>query len=293
MEWDSSELSLKAQCSILGISRSSLYYQKKQISQENLRLMQMLDEQYTETPFYGRRRMTAWLRTKVDFEVGPKRVSRLMKTLGLQAIYPKPKTSLARRGDEKYPYLLKGYPINRPGQVYSTDITYVRLKGGFAYLCAVMDWHSRYVLSWRLSSTLDTDFCLEAVEEALKQGVPEVFNTDQGCQFTSREFTGVLKRAGVFISMDGRGRALDNVFVERLWRTVKYEDIYPKNYQTLAEARLGLEAYFRFYNEKRLHQSLGYRTPKDVHFETGREYGLEKTSVEEEANLKEKAIFMS
>jgi len=203
----------------------------------------------------------------VEFEVNPKRVSSIMKELGLQAIYPKPNLSKANKSHEKYPYLLGDFSIDKPGQVYSTDITYVRLEGGFAYLCAVIDWYSRYVLSWRLSNTLDTDFCLEVLEESLKKGVPEIFNTDQGCQFTSKEFTGVLKRAGIAISMDGKGRALDNIFVERLWRSVKYENIYPMNYRTMQQAREGLERYFTFYNNERLHQSLKYRTPESVHFE--------------------------
>lgn len=255
-------------------------------------LMKMIDEQYTETPFYGRRRMTAWLRSKVDFEVNPKRVSSLMKNLGLQAIYPKPNTSRANKSHEKYPYLLKDFPIVRSGQVYSTDITYVRLEKGFAYLCAVIDWHSRYVLSWRLSNTLDTEFCLEALEESLRKGVPEIFNTDQGCQFTSSEFTGVLKRAGVFISMDGRGRALDNIFVERLWRSVKYENIYPRNYRTMQEAREGLEKYFEFYNNERFHQSLSYRTPRQAHF-AGRQDNDQEQSSMRELSLNENPYFLS
>ena len=253
--------------------------------------MNLIDEQYTETPFYGRRRMTAWLRNQVKFAVNQKRVAGLMQDLGLQAIYPKPNTSKANKSHEKYPYLLRDFQIVRPGQVYSTDITYVRLGGGFAYLCAVIDWHSRYVLSWRLSNTLDTEFCLEALEEALKKGVPEIFNSDQGCQFTSTEFTGVLKRAGVLISMDGRGRALDNIFVERLWRSVKYENIYPKNYRTMSEARQGLEEYFKFYNEDRLRQSLGYRTPESVHFEI-KESEENRTGLMRELNLNESPVFL-
>ena len=292
LELDSIEISITQQCLLLGISRSSVYYDKKPISDENKLLMNLIDEQYTKTPFYGRRRMTAWLRSEVDFEVNPKRVAGLMKDLGLQAIYPKPNTSKANKSHEKYPYLLKDYPIVRPGQVYSTDITYVRLDGGFAYLCAVIDWHSRYVLSWRLSNTLDTDFCLEALEESLRKGVPEIFNTDQGCQFTSKEFTGVLKRAGVFISMDGRGRALDNIFVERLWRSVKYENIYPMNYRTMQQARNGLEEYFKFYNNQRFHQSLGYRTPQFVHFQEGEKEGSQE-SLKMELDLIENRVLLS
>ena len=282
---------MSKQCELLGVSRSSVYYEPKPISDENKLLMNLIDEQYTETPFYGRRRMTAWLRNQVNFAVNPKRVSGLMEDLGLQAIYPKPNTSRANKSHEKYPYLLKDYPIVRAGQVYSTDITYVRLEGGFAYLCAVIDWYSRYVLSWRLSNTLDTEFCLAALEEALRIGVPEIFNTDQGCQFTSDEFTGVLKRAEVRISMDGRGRALDNIFVERLWRSVKYENIYPRNYRTMQAARDGLTRYFSFYNEERLHQSLGYRTPKSVHFEMEDKAG-QKKELMRELNLTEKPLLL-
>jgi putative transposase len=219
-------------------------------------------------------------------------VAGLMNDLGLQAIYPKPNTSRPDKSHEKYPYLLKDYPIVRPGQVYSMDITYVRLDGGFAYLCAVIDWHSRYVLSWRLSNTLDTDFCLEALEESLRRGGPETFNTDQGCQFTSKEFTGVLKRAGVLISMDGRGRALDNIFVERLWRSIKYENIYPMNYRTMQQARTGLERYFKFYNGERFRQSLAYRTPEFVHFQKGEKKGS-PDSFKMEANLNENLVFLS
>ena len=291
IENDSKEVPLIKQCDLLGISRSSIYYEPVPFSDENMLLMNLIDKQYTETPFYGRRRMTAWLRNQVNFAVNPKRVSGLMTDLGLQAIYPKPNTSKANKSHKKYPYLLRDYPIVRPGQVYSTDITYVRLEGGFAYLCAVIDWHSRYVLSWRLSNTLDTDFCLETLEEALRKGVPEIFNTDQGCQFTSAEFTGVLERAGVLISMDGRGRALDNIFVERLWRSVKYENIYPRNYRTMQEAREGLGKYFKFYNEERLHQSLGYRTPESVHFQKEAKAGNEE-GLKRELNLNENLVLV-
>ena len=253
------------QCQLLGLCRATVYYKPEPLSENDLLLMKLIDEQYTKTPFYGRRRMTAWLRKQVGFQVNGKRVSRLMKALGLEAIYPKPNTSKAHPKHEKYPYLLRGLEISRINQVWSADITYVRLEHGFAYLVAVIDWHSRYVLSWRLSNTLDTDFCVEALEEALRLGKPEIFNTDQGCQFTSEAWIEVLKNQGIFISMDGRGRALDNIFVERLWRSVKYEDIYPKNYRTMTQAREGLFQYFRFYNMERLHQSLKYQTPWEVH----------------------------
>ena len=217
--------------------------------------MRLLDEQYTATPFYGVRRMTAWLRTQ-GYTVNLKRVSRLMRQMGLETIYPKPRLSAAHPDHRIYPYLLSGVPITRVNQVWSTDITFIRLQAGFVYLVAVMDWFSRYVLSWALSITMDVRFCLEALEQALRVSKPDVFNSDQGAQFTSVDFTRRLNQAGIRISMDGRGRALDNVFVERLWRSVKYEEVYLKDYGTPREAIQGLEAYFAFYNGERLHQSL-------------------------------------
>ena len=227
--------------------------------------MRLLDAQYTATPFYGMRRMTAWLRTQGD-GVNHKRVARLMRQMGIAAIYAKPKLSQATVGHTIYPYLLRGVKVARVNHVWSTDITYIRLHQGFVYLVAVMDWFSRYVLSWALSVTLDGQFCREALTQALRHGSrPEIFNTDQGVQFTSSDFTSLLKHAGIQISMDGRGRALDNVFVERLWRTVKYEEVYLKDYTTVREARQGLEQYFMFYNHERLHQALGYRTPAAVY----------------------------
>lgn len=257
--------------------------------------MRLIDEQFTETPFYGRRRMAAWLRTKVDFPVNAKRVKRLMAEMGLQAIYPKPNTSKANPAHKKYPYLLRDYQITRPGEVWSADITYVRLETGFAYLVAIIDWHSRYVLNWKLSNTLDTDFCVEALKGALAHGKPVIFNTDQGCQFTSSAWLDVLTEAGVFISMDGRGRALDNVFVERLWRSVKYEDIFPRGYRTMQEAEVGLLRYFRFYNNERPHQSLGYATPAQVHFEgrTIRRTDEERETINQDAGLLEKSLILS
>jgi putative transposase len=226
--------------------------------------MRKIDEQYTACPFYGSRRMTRWLVQQGE-EVSRKRVQRLMRTMGLEAIYPKPRLSLAGAGHKVYPYLLRGVAIERPDQVWSTDITYVPMTSGFMYLAAVIDWYSRYVLAWRLSNTLDGSFCLEMLEEALRSGKPEVFNTDQGVQFTAASFTGRLEAAGVAVSMDGRGRALDNVFVERLWRSVKYEDIYIRGYETVPELHRGLSRYFGFYNGERLHQSLDYRTPAAVY----------------------------
>jgi putative transposase len=259
-------LSVRRQCELLGLSRSSFYYEPAGETPENLRLMRLIDEQYTARPFYGSRRMTRWLVEQGE-EVNRKRVQRLMRTMGLEAIYPKPRLSQAGKGHKIYPYLLRGVPIERADQVWSTDITYVPMASGFMYLAAVIDWYSRYVITWRLSNTLDGSFCLEMLEEALRSGKPEVFNTDQGVQFTAAAFTGCLEGAGVAVSMDGRGRALDNVFVERLWRSVKYEDIYIRGYEAVPELHQGLGRYFAFYNNERLHQSLGYRTPAAVYRE--------------------------
>jgi putative transposase len=233
-------------------------------SEENLRLMGLIDREYTEHPFYGSRRMTAWLNQDKGEAVNRKRVQRLMRRMGLEAIYPRPKLSAGRK-HKVYPYLLRDVPIERPDQVWSTDITYVGLPGGFMYLAAVIDWHSRFVLSWELSNTLDGSFCLDALEAALAVGKPEVFNTDQGCQFTAEAFTGRLESAGVRVSMDGKGRCLDNVFVERLWRSVKYEDVYLRGYQSVPQLRAGLSDYFAFYNGHRRHQALDYRTPQEVY----------------------------
>lgn len=226
--------------------------------------MRLIDEQYLKTPFYGNRRMTAVLNRR-DEIVNRKRVRRLMALMGLEALHPKPKTTVAAAGTKKYPYLLRDRTLSRINEVWSSDITYIPMKRGFMYLTAVIDWYSRYVLSWRLSNTLEGRFCLDALDEALTRGRPEIFNTDQGSQFTSREFTGRLEDAGIAVSRDGRGRALDNVFIERLWRSVKYEDIYIKDYERVSELESGLTAYFRFYDEDRPHQSLDYRTPGEVH----------------------------
>lgn len=259
------QLSVRRQCELLGLNRSTLYYEPAGESAENLHLMRLLDEQYLRTPFYGWPRMTAYLRRK-GFPVNHKRVQRLMQKMGLQAIYPKPKTTKASQEGKIYPYLLRDLKIDRPNFVWSADITYVPMRQGFMYLVAVIDWYSRYVLTWQLSNTLDGYFCLDALQQALRSGPPAIFNTDQGVQFTAHEFTGRLETASIRISMDGRGRALDNIFVERLWRTVKYEDIYLKEYATVPELDAGLADYFRFYNHERLHQSLAYRTPAEVHF---------------------------
>jgi len=265
-------LSVRRQCELLGLSRSSLYYEPGGEAAEDLRLMRRIDEQYTARPFYGSRRMTVWLNEQGE-EVNRKRVQRLMRVMGLEAIYPKPRLSLAGKGHRIYPYLLRGVKVERRDQVWSTDITYVPMPSGFMYLAAVIDWYSRYVIAWRLSNTLDGSFCLEMLEEALRAGKPEVFNTDQGVQFTAATFTGRLESAGVAVSMDGRGRALDNVFVERLWRSVKYEDIYIQGYDTVPGLHRGLSRYFAFYNDERPHQSLDYRTPAAIYRGTRVETG--------------------
>ena len=256
-------LSTVRQCALLGISRSSVYYRPRATSQEDLAVMKQIDQQYLATPFYGSRRMTVWLQRQ-GRPVSRKRVQRLMRIMGLQAIYRRPRTSLRALGHKVYPYLLGGMEITRPNQVWATDITYIPMARGFLYLVAIIDWYSRYVLAWRLSNTLDADFCVDALEEALSKGKPEIFNTDQGSQFTGEAFIGLLKKHGFRISMDGKGRYADNIFVERLWRTVKYEEVYLKAYSNGREAKVGLDAYFHFYNGQRPHQALGYRTPAEV-----------------------------
>ena len=257
-------MSVRRQCDLLGLTRSAVYYRPAQTPADDLRLMRLLDERYTACPFYGSRRMTAWLASQGE-GVNRKRVRRLLRAMGLEAIYPKPRLSSPGAGHRVYPYLLREAVIDRPGQVWSADITYVALPGGFMYLAATIDWYSRLVVAWRLSNTLDGAFCQEMLEAALAAGTPEVFNTDQGVQFTARAFTERVERAGAQVSMDGRGRCLDNVFVERLWRSVKHEDVYLRGYETVPELERGLAAYFRFYNHERLHQSLDYRTPAEVH----------------------------
>jgi len=260
-------VSIERQCGLAGVARATVYVQRQERlpSADDKVLMDLLDAQYTETPFYGSRRMTALLRKRA-FMVNRKRVQRLMRTLGLAGMAPGPNTSRPHPEHKIYPYLLRGLVIDHPGQVWSTDITYVRLLHGFVYLVAIMDWYSRKVLSWRISNTMEAEFCVACLEEALQRyGAPEIFNTDQGSQFTSEAFTGVLQAHDVRISMDGRGRALDNIFVERLWRSVKYEDIYIRGYSKVLELVIGLTAYFEFYNGRRLHQSLGYVTPDQVY----------------------------
>ena len=260
-----SKLSVRRQCALLGLATASYYYQALPESDQNLLYQRLLDEEYTRHPFYGVRKMTAWLRSK-NHAVGPKRVRRLLRSMGLMAIYPKPRLSLNPLAHKRFPYLLKDLAIVRPNQVWSTDITYIRLRGGFVYLAAVIDWYSRYVLAWELSTTLEADFCVTVLERALATQRPEIFNTDQGVQFTSAQFQAPLLAAQVRLSMDGRGRAFDNIFVERLWRTVKYEEVYLKDYRDVPEARHGLGNYFPFYNDQRFHQALDYRTPRSVHF---------------------------
>ncbi len=256
-------LSVVRQCKLLDISRSGLYYQPARVSESDLELMKLIDCQYMVTPFYGTRKMAIWLRSK-RYSVNRKHVRRLMQLMGLKAIYRHPRTSPPGPGNKVYPYLLDGMKITRPNQVWCADITYIPMAHGFLYLVVIMDWYSRYVLAWRLSNTLDADFCMEALEEALKKGKPDVFNTDQGSQFTGKTFTGLLEKHGIQISMDGKGSYRDNLFIERLWRTVKYEEVYLKAYQNGKDARIGISDYFRFYNTARPHQALGYRTPGKV-----------------------------
>ena len=261
---DQDQLSLVRQCNLLDVSRASIYYRPAPTRAEDLELMTLMDRQYLKTPFYGSRKMKAWLRGQ-GYLVNRKRVRRLMRLMGLEAIYRRPNTSKPAPGHRIYPYLLKGVEVNRVNQVWASDITYIPMARGFLYLVAIMDWHSRYMLAWKLSNTMDTDFCVAALEEALGKGRPEIFNTDQGAQFTSEAFTGLLQEQGIQVSMDGKGRYQDNIFVERLWRSVKYEEVYLKAYQTVAEARTGINVYLEFYNQQRPHQALDYRTPAEVY----------------------------
>jgi putative transposase len=252
---------------LLDISRSGLYYQPKGISEDDLTLMKLIDRQYLATPFYGSRKIAAWLK-KQGYKVNRKRVRRLMRIMGIRAIYRRPRTSKPAPGYKIYPYLLGGMEITRPNQVWAADITYIPMARGFMYLVAIIDWYSRYVLSWRLSNTMDASFCVDALEEAFRKGKPDIFNTDQGAQFTGEAFTGLLRQHGVKISMDGKGSYNDNLFIERLWRSVKYEEVYLKAYEDGREARIGISNYFRFYNTERPHQAHGYRTPAEVYTST-------------------------
>jgi putative transposase len=254
------------QCELLDVARSSYYYRSNRDDSYNVMLMNLIDEQYIRTPFYGVPKMTAWLRRQ-GHQINPKRIRRLMRLMGIEAIYPKPRLSISSKEHLKYPYLLRGLTIDHPNQVWCTDITYIRMLHGFVYLVAIMDWFSRYILSWRLSTTLETAFCTDALQEALEHACPEIFSSDQGVQFTSQEFTDILLNAGIKISMDGRGRVYDNIFVERLWRTVKYEEVYLHDYRTVSEARSLLSSYFHFYNTERIHEALNYRTPYEVYYD--------------------------
>lgn len=258
-------LSIRRQCELLGLNRSTLYYEPAPVPKEEYHLLREIAEIYTRMPFYGVPRMTGELRRR-GFPVGAKRVRRLMREIGFHAIYPRPNLSKPRKDHQLYPYLLRALEILCPDHVWCADITYIRLKRGFVYLMAIMDWFSRYVLSWEISISLAVEFCLLALERAFKQGLPAIFNSDQGAQFTSQAFTERLLDSGIQISMDGRGRAYDNIFIERLWRSVKYEEVYLKDYETVAEARAGVERYLDLYNNERLHQALGYKTPAAVYF---------------------------
>lgn len=248
------------------MNRSSFYYEPAKASESDLWLMREIDETYMRWPFYGSRRITAYLNRKFEAAWNRKKIQRLMRIMEIEGVGPRPSTSKPHAKHEIYPYLLKGLEIIRPEQVWSTDITYIPMNRGFMYLVAIIDWFSRYVLAWELSNTQDVQFCMDALEMSFLKGLPEIFNTDQGSQFTSYVFTNRLKEKEIRISMDGKGRAIDNVFIERLWRSVKYENVYLQDYQSVRELRLGLKEYFEFYNRERLHQSLDYRTPHEVHF---------------------------
>ncbi|TBV80125.1 MAG: IS3 family transposase [Desulfobulbaceae bacterium] len=265
-------VSIVRQCELLRLPRSSYYRSGGNlsgVSQEDLKLMRLIDEEYTRHPFYGSRKIRIFLRRQ-GYPVNRKRVQRLMRRMGIQSIAPKPNTSVPRRDHKVYPYLLKGTNINRPNMVWCSDITYIRLSGGFVYLTAIMDWHSRYVLSWEISVTMDDDFCVNALDSAIRRyGRPNIFNTDQGTQYTGKHFTGVLQEHGIRISMDGKGRAMDNVFIERLWRSVKYEKIYLHDFQNVKELVKELKQYFDFYNFERPHQSLDDKTPAEIYWGPG------------------------
>lgn len=266
---DHPALTLHFQTRLLDISRSHFYYQPAPVSPADIRIMNLVDKIFTDCPFYGSRKITEELKQTHHERINRKRVQRLMREMGLEAIYPKPKKGISDPSQEhtKYPYLLKNLPIVRPNQVWSTDVTYIRLKNGFCYLVAMLDWFSRYVVAWRLSESLEINFCLANLQRALQLNLPEIHNSDQGSQFTSSQYTDLLTNASVQISMDGRGRCMDNIFNERLWRTVKYENVYLRDYQNIHEARPGLSEYFEFYNYRRRHQSLAYQTPAQLYFQ--------------------------
>ncbi|MBF0493606.1 MAG: IS3 family transposase [Candidatus Omnitrophica bacterium] len=261
---DDSDFSVRQQCRLLGINRSTLYYEEVALSERDILLMKNLDEQHTKMPFYGVIKMTKAMRDR-GFAVGKDHIRTLLRKMGIVAIFAKPYTSKAHPENKIFPYLLKDLEVTRPNQVWSADITYIRLEYGFVYLVAIIDWYSRYIISWRLSNTLTVDFCAEALDEALMLATPEFFNTDQGSQFTSQEFIGRLVDKKINISMDGRGRVFDNIFIERFWRSMKYENVYPNNYRNIAEAKEGLKKYFTLYNVERYHESLDYKTPWEVY----------------------------
>jgi putative transposase len=267
VEREDPALPVSQQCRLLAVSSSSIYRRPAGVSEEDRAIMALIDRQYLARPYYGSRRMAAWLATQ-GHPVNRKRVQRLMRLMGLVAVYQRPNTSKPAAAHKVYPYLLGGLSIERANQVWCSDITYIPMAKGFLYLVAIMDWHSRAVLAWRLSNTLGADFCIEALEEALAgYGRPEIINTDQGCQFTDTEFIAVLDRCGITVSMDGKGRCMDNIFIERLWRSLKYEEVYLHAYASVAEAKAGIGAWLSFYNEERQHQSLGYHTPRQIYDE--------------------------
>ncbi len=269
VEKENKNITVKRQCQLLGISRESLYYKPVEISQQDIATMHLIDQIYTAYPFYGNRRIRAELNKTHKIPIGRKHVRMLMGIMGIVALYPKKNLSWRNINHKVYPYLMRNLKIQRPNQVWSTDITYIKLENGFAYLIAIIDWYSRFVICWKVSNSLDIDFCLECLQEALGQSKnkPEIFNSDQGSHFTSPKFTGILESHNIQISMDGRGRCLDNIFVERLWRSVKQENIYLNSYQNVLETKIGLNEYFLFYNDTRRHQSLEYATPREVHFQ--------------------------
>ncbi len=282
IEKKNSALSIRDQCKVIGLNRSSYYYKRRPLRSGDQVLLNELDRLYLERPFYGTRRLSEQLKRR-GFDVGRSRVRRLMGTLGITAIYPKRKLSIRDKEHKIYPYLLKTIPIDRPDKAWATDITYIPLRTGFVYLVAIIDLYSRYVLSWRLSNTLEADFCVDALAEALSRGIPEYFNTDQGSQFTSNRFTGVLKARGIKISMDGQGRMMDNIFIERFWRSLKYEEVYIKSYEGILDCKRNLKEYIEFYNKRRIHQSLGYLTPIEVYRGRGSQPGEKRDALKSAA----------
>jgi len=259
-------LSVRSQCELLDLNRSTLYYKSVEPDTETLELMKLIDQIFTDHPYFGARRIREWLRREHDKRVNRKRVRRLMKLMGLETIYRRPRTSQPEPGHKIYPYLLRDLDITRPNQVFASDITYIPMAKGFLYLVAVIDWSSRYILSWRLSNTMDNDFCVDALKESLSLATPEIFNTDQGSQFTSEDFVDTVLATGAKVSMDGRGRWMDNVFVERFWRSLKYEEVYLRSYETIKEARESIGRWIDFYNNSRPHQALNYSTPAEIYF---------------------------